>query len=47
MQNMCYKLGNIHRRRGKVNGKEGDTLVIYSHNSNGSPGDFAEEYALE
>lgn len=31
----------------QVNGEGGDTLVIYSHNSNGSPGDFAEEWALE
>lgn len=32
---------------GSGNGEEGDTLVIYSHNCNGSPGDFAEEWALE
>jgi len=30
-------------KRIQVNGEGGDTLMIHSHNSNGSPGDFAEK----
>lgn len=31
----------------QANGEGGHTLVIHSHGGNGSPGDFAEEWALE
>lgn len=38
----AWKYSQIQQKI-QVNGEGGDTLVIYSHNSNGSPGDFAEE----